>query len=295
MTSNAVALYIPPLDVYPGCNFHQTFIENFYSHFLMAIFGHSTIEWMDANLFEKWLEESFIPEIDKAHILKPILLVIDRAKCHISLPISKLCNDNNIILYTLLLNATHLIQPLNLSLMGSIKTNYQKCVCKWLQNNPGGVYDKNAFIEVFPKVHKKATTVKNVVSGFCYAGIFPWNPTKVEDKKLTPSELFKKDKPMPDVNMSVNEARGKAEKSLDKEVSGSTQAESKSPEKENEASGSGDGKNRVVMTINPEGMINGIVIDGVKYRMVPLGDGDGQPKSMEVVKKTPVTMNETKK
>ena len=76
-------------------------------------------------------------------------------------------------------------------------------------------------------------------------------------------------------------------------MSGSTQAESKSPEKENEASRSGDGKNRVVTTINPEGMINEIVIDGVKYRIVPLGDG--QPKSMEVVKKTPVTMNETKK
>ena len=145
------------------------------------------------------------------------------------------------------------------------------------------------------EVLKKATTVKNVVSGFHHTGIFPWNPTKVEDKKFAPSEFFKKDELMPDVNMSVNEARGEAKKNLDKEVSGSTQAESKSPEKENEALGSGDGKNRVVMTINPEGMINEIVIDGVKYRMVPLGDGDGQPKSTEVVKKTPVTMNETKK
>ena len=49
------------------------------------------------------------------------------------------------------------------------------------------------------------------------------------------------------------------------------------------------------MTINPDGLINEIVIDGVKYRMVPLGDGDAQPKLTEVVKKTPVRMNETKK
>ena len=85
MTSNAVALYIPPLVVYPGFNFHQTFIKNFYSHFLTAIFRHSTNRWMDADLFEKWLAESFIPEIDKAHIPKPVLLIIDGAKCHISL------------------------------------------------------------------------------------------------------------------------------------------------------------------------------------------------------------------
>ena len=107
----------------------------------------------------------FIPEEEKAHIPKSILLVIDGAKCHISLPISELC-DKNIILYTLLPNMTHLIQPLDLSLMGGIKMNYRECVRKWLQNNPGSVYDKNTFIKVFAKVHKKAVTVNNAVSGF---------------------------------------------------------------------------------------------------------------------------------
>ena len=223
MTSNAL------LVVYPGCNFHQTFIKNFYSHFPMAIFSHSTDGWMDADLFKKWLEESFIPKIDKACITKPVLLVIDGTKCHISLPISELCNDNNIILYTLLSNVTHLIQALDLSLMGSIKTNYQECIHKWLQNNPGCVFDKNAFIEVFAEVHKKAATVENAVSGFCHAGIFPWDPTKVDDKKLTPAKLFKKDEPMPDINASLNEGRGEAENSCEEEASGLTQTESMSP------------------------------------------------------------------
>ena len=90
MMSNAVALYIPLLVVYPGCNFCQTFTENFYSHFLMAIFGLSTNQWMDVDLFERLLEESFIPEIKKAHIPKPVPLVINGAKCYISLPRSEL-------------------------------------------------------------------------------------------------------------------------------------------------------------------------------------------------------------
>ena len=220
MMSNAVALYIPPLVVYPGCNFCQTFIENFYSHFPMVIFSHSTNGWMDADLFEKWLEESLIPEIDKAHIPKPVLLVIDGAKCHINLLILELCNDNNIILYMLLPNVTHLLQPLDLSLMGSIKTNYWECICKWLQNNPGGVYDKNTFIEVFAKVHKKAATVENAVSGFHHVGTFPWYPTKVDDKKLAPVELLKKDEPIPDINVSLNEGRGEAKNSCEEEASG---------------------------------------------------------------------------
>ena len=216
---------------------------------------------MDANLFGKWLKESLIPKVEKAHIPKPVLLVIDGVKCHISLPISELCDENNIILYMLLLNATHLIQPLDLSLIASIKMNYRESVRKWLQNNPGGMYNKNAFIEVFVKVHKKAVMVENAVNGFWHCRIYLWDPTEVDDKKLAPAELFKKDEPMPDVNASLNEGRGEDENSHEEEASGSTQVESKSPEKEIEASGFGDGKNRVVTTINPDGLINEIVID----------------------------------
>ena len=149
--------------------------------------------------------------------------------------------------------------------MGSIKMDYHECVKKWLQNNPGTVYDKNAFIEVFAEVHKKAATVENTVSGFWHSGICPWDPAKAGDKKLAPAELFKKDEPMPDINASLNEGRGEEENTHKEEASGSTQAESKSPEKEIEASGSGDEKNRVVTTINLDGLINEIVIDGVKY------------------------------
>ena len=93
MRSNAMALYIPLLIVYPGINFSQTFLENFYSNFPLAMVRHSTNGWVDANLFEKWLKESFISEVEKAHILKPILLGISGVKCHISLPISELCDE----------------------------------------------------------------------------------------------------------------------------------------------------------------------------------------------------------
>ena len=45
-----------------------------------------------------------------------------------------------------------------------------------------------------------------------------------------------------------------------------------------------------------DGLINEIVIDGVKFQMVPLGNSDAQPKTMQVVKKqTPVRINETNK
>ena len=107
--------------------------------------------------------------------------------------------------------------------------HYHECVRKWLQNNPGTVYDKNAFIEVFSEVNKKAATVKNAVSSFCHSGIYPW---------LTIKEI--------------------------------------------ESSSSGDGKNQVIMTINLDGLINKIIIGRVKYQIVPLGEGDAQPKQWKL-------------
>ena len=87
---------------------------------------------------------------------------------------------------------------------------------------------------------------------------------------------------MPDVNVSLNEGSGEKGNTHEEEASGLTHMKSKSPEKEIEALGSGDGKNRVVTTINLDELINEIVIDGVKYQMVPLGDGDVQPKATEM-------------
>ena len=44
---------------------------------------------------------------------KPVLLLIDGTKCHILIQTREFYKENNIILYTLYLNTTHLIQLLD--------------------------------------------------------------------------------------------------------------------------------------------------------------------------------------
>ena len=101
LMASATAHYVLPLVVFPGQNF-CTFVEEFYNTFPDAVFGHSLSRWMDQNLFFNWLEQSFIPEIGKCRVPKPMLLLIDRAKVHISLFISELCDKHNVIHYTYL-------------------------------------------------------------------------------------------------------------------------------------------------------------------------------------------------
>ena len=80
---------------------------------------------------------------------KPILLLIDSVKCHLSIQASEICDENEILLYMLFPNATHLIQALDLVLMNAVKTIYKEEVRTWLMKNPGELFDKYSFIDVF--------------------------------------------------------------------------------------------------------------------------------------------------
>ena len=190
--ASATAHYVALLVVFPGQNFCTTFVEEFYNTFPDAVFGHSPSGWMDQDLSFNWLEQSFIPEIEKCRIPKPMLLLINGAKVHISLFISELCDKHNVILYTYLPNSTHLLQALDLELMGSVKTTYRQEVWKWMSNNIEKSYDKLCFMQVCQIVLDKCATVSNAIEGFKKSGVFPWNPSIIDDKKLAPSTMFEK-------------------------------------------------------------------------------------------------------
>ena len=111
-------------------------------------------------------------------------------------------------------NATHLIQPLDLALMGSMKNIYKEEMRKWLMRNIGETFDKYRFVEVFRETYQWSCTVINAVQGFEKAGIVPWNPDKVKMGKLYPAELYTRQEPMPHVTAdnSINEPRNEPQK-----------------------------------------------------------------------------------
>ena len=178
--------------VFQGQNFHMTFVKEFYNIFPDAVFRHSPSGWMDQDLFLNWLEQSFIPEIEKRRVLKPVLLLIDRAKIHIFLFISELCDEHNVILYTYLPISMHLLWALDLELMGSVKTMYWQEVWKWISNNIEKSYNKLAFMQVFRIVFDKCSTVSNTIEGFKKSGVFPWNPSIINDRSLCRPQCSKR-------------------------------------------------------------------------------------------------------
>ena len=153
MSASASGHYTKPLIVYPGVQPRNELRNHFHKTFEEGLFGNSESGWMDTKLFTDWLKNGFNKCLKKQHVRRPILLLIDGAKVHLSIEASEFCAKNKIILYTLYPNTTHLIQPLDLVLMGLIKKIYKEEMCKWVTENIGKVFDKYCFVEVFKAMY----------------------------------------------------------------------------------------------------------------------------------------------
>ena len=64
---------------------------------------------MGSTSFRSWLEFGFNESINECKVNKPVILLKDGARCHISIEISEYCDQNEIIFYVLYPNATHVI------------------------------------------------------------------------------------------------------------------------------------------------------------------------------------------
>ena len=96
--TSASGHYIKPLLVYPGVQPCMQLQEDFHNKYPGGLFSNSSNGWMDGTLFWSWLEFGFNKGITKCNVRKPVLLLIDRVRCHISIETLEFCATNDIIL-----------------------------------------------------------------------------------------------------------------------------------------------------------------------------------------------------
>jgi len=113
---SAAAHFLPPMLIFPGKRFSYNPLEGFEE----AALGRSETGWIDSEVFNQWLENVFIPGVEARNVKKPVLLLIDGHSSHVTLKASDTCVQHGIELYCLLEHASHVIQPLDLRLFGSL-------------------------------------------------------------------------------------------------------------------------------------------------------------------------------
>lgn len=84
------------------------------------LFGTSPNGYMDGELFYKWFESVFLPNVHK----RPALLVLDNHESHLTLKLLQRAKSENVELYGLPPHTTHVTQPLDVALFKPLKSKF---------------------------------------------------------------------------------------------------------------------------------------------------------------------------
>lgn len=104
----------PPMVLFEGKNtLRKSVLEKIPSGWSVGVTENG---WMTAESFFEYVTNVFYKWLKENNVEFPIILYIDGHVSHITLPLCNFCRDHQIELTALYPNATHLIQPLDVSL-----------------------------------------------------------------------------------------------------------------------------------------------------------------------------------
>ncbi|CAK1583497.1 unnamed protein product [Parnassius mnemosyne] len=181
------------LVIYPYDRVPSEITRNFPENWCI---GKSPKGWMTSRVFYGYIGNSLIPALHEANIKFPVLLLVDGHRSHISYEVSQLCNDNKIILYALHPNATHMIQPADVSVFRPLKHAWKSNVQKWKLSTGNRVVTRAQFAPLL-KSSLNAATNEVISNGFRKCGLFPFDADAIDYTKCMsdPSRHDVVDKP----------------------------------------------------------------------------------------------------
>lgn len=170
-------------------------------------FGHSENGWMTSQNFFEFIVNVFDPWITERNIERLVILFADGHKSHLTFHLSQFCSEHKIILIPLHPNATHILQPLDVSFFRTFKAQWQKVSRKVCQDVASIGIKKYQFAPMVKKTLESLDEKKLLQSGFVKCGLYPFNVdgidlTKVfarnkiqsENKELSKNTCESKDK-----------------------------------------------------------------------------------------------------
>ena len=135
-------------------------------------YGLSEKGWMNGVLFKAWFRKVFLRY---APASRPILLLLDGLSSHYNPDTIKLATENEVIIFTLPPNTTHITQPLDKGVFGPFKAHWKLVCHDYLLSHPGHVINPYNFVQLFSKAWLESMTAANIAAGFEVTGIYPLN------------------------------------------------------------------------------------------------------------------------
>ena len=171
-----------PFVIFPGIRPNYNFSEVNPDDYHLGT--NSPNGWISADCFFGWLANKFYPEV-RDSVTFPIVLFMDGHTSHINLAVSQFCREKNIILFCFPAHASHLMQPLDVSVYGPLKKFWNEALDDFRRQFKGLAMSRAHFFKVFDKAWKRAVdSPANIKAGFRKCGLVPFSPDAVAYDKL---------------------------------------------------------------------------------------------------------------
>ncbi|GBP80747.1 Chimeric ERCC6-PGBD3 protein [Eumeta japonica] len=172
---------VPPMVVFPYIRPPREVIESMPLDWFL---GRSDTGWMKSDIFFEYIANGVNNWLTEKQIQKPVLLLVDGHRSHLTMELSEFCDNNKIILYSLPANATHILQPADVSVFRPLKVEWRKVVKEWQnrEENLNKQLTKATFCPLLDQILKKdmKSAIKN---GFKKCGLYPFSPDLVDYTK----------------------------------------------------------------------------------------------------------------
>ena len=181
VTANAVGQLAPSLILMKYKRVPANLCSSLPNNFFI---GASDSGWMSADLFYEYIANRFYPWIVKTNIKLPVILYLDGHVSHLSETLSKFCHENKIHLIALPPNATHIMEPLDVSFFAAFKSMYKKHLNLYRVVKEILSVRKEDFGMLVNKVFKDMNMTEISLNGFRVWGLYPFHANAVDYTKI---------------------------------------------------------------------------------------------------------------
>ena len=179
---SAAGYCIPPMVIYGRKTISREMVKD---EIPGTLYGLSPKGWMDQELFDLWLNH-FLRYAPPA---RPLLLLMDGHSSHYCPTAIHSASQQQVILFTLPPNTTHLTQPLDKGIFGPLKIAWRRVCHEYIIEHPGRVVTHHCFSELFAKAWVRSMSMKNILAAFRTCGIYPIDRSKIITRLEPPSPV----------------------------------------------------------------------------------------------------------
>ncbi len=127
-----------------------------------TVYGLSRRGWIDQQLFDAWFCRHFLRY---APLARPLLLRMDGHSSHFCPDTVCLAAKEQVLLFVLLPNATHQLQPLDNGTFAPLKSYWREECHNYMSRNPGQYLNRYCFSKVFSRAWMRCMTMTNQCDG----------------------------------------------------------------------------------------------------------------------------------